>query len=490
MYIRLLSTTLLLLTTACAGARQSADTASPSRSTGDYRQCDEQTPCAAAEVCTFGLCLSQCGDSGEACTEGAVCVDGACTDACGPTVACDPGFSCIEGSCSTDPCAHPDFWPLSIASESLPFVVHFRHEAERDEAEFTRSMVELAWDLETRVMGFDAPHLDGGLCGPDDRFDVFVWRTWRGGVSDVIAENDTTETDDRINYLIVDPWGPYGGDALDATVAHELNHAMHAVFDWNESGIFFEMSAQFVEDQVHDDDNAWKEYLADFQQNPEWSIAYYDDYETFYMYGSALYLFYLRDGVFADPGAPPAIDDATFLAQVWRASANPAGENEPDFVDALGPLLGEHGLTFEQSVVEFSAWRWFTGARDDGHHFEEGASLPESASVRTSAMSGLGELAVAEGPMEYGASYVELTPPSECAARVAVRSEAPIRFAVQWIDASGAVSQQMLGDAFTVEGPGVVVVTGLPADPSAFDPDLFDPTRHPFVVEVASGCAL
>ena len=56
----------------------------------------------------------------------------------------------------------------------------------------------------------------------DGALDVFLWRGHVECYVDVLAENPATLYDDRTAYLVVDPWGPYGGPILDTTVAHAL----------------------------------------------------------------------------------------------------------------------------------------------------------------------------------------------------------------------------------------------------------------------------
>lgn len=304
-----------------------------------YVDCGEATPCPGANECVLGLCIPRCGD-GPACVEGDVCQDdGTCTNACDEAHPCTQAFTCMEGACAADPCGHPAFWPHRLESAELPIVIHYRDELERAAAEESLAAVENSWKVETEMLGFTAPYLDDGLCGPDDRFDGFVWRSYRGGVSNVIAENDATAWDDRINYLIVDPWGPYGGPVLAATVAHELNHAMQAVDDWNETAIFFEMTAQFIEDQVYDDANGWIDLLADYQSHPEWSFDYNDDYETLYFYGSALYLFYLREGVGCGGASRlrPAANSAR-SSEIWARSDSRAGAWAALSLPAVGAI--------------------------------------------------------------------------------------------------------------------------------------------------------
>lgn len=448
----------------------------PAEEAATYLACSDAAVCPTDQGCVYGLCVPRCSDDdGPTCVEGEVCQDdGMCANACDDAHPCTQAFTCMDGACAADPCGHPEFWPHSLESADLPVIVHYRDELERDEAQRSLDAVERSWDLETSMLGFRPPLLDGGLCGPDERFDGYIWRSYRGGVSNVITENSETPWDDRINYLIVDPWGPYGGAVLEATVAHELNHAMQAADDWNETAIFFEMSAQFIEDQVYDDANGWIDLLYDYQAHPEWSFDYNDDYETLFFYGSALYLFYLREGVFAG--------DASFLSEVWLRCRNPAGENEPDMADSLDAVLRERGgSSYEASLLGFARWRWAPRGLDGTDGFEETDLLPENARVPLVATLRADDAPVESTVMVLGSRYISVGRSAPGQGQVLLRfdGDPTVRWVVQTTnglapDEDGAplvlaagTTQVELGTADT----RTIVVTALPLTDAGYDPE-------------------
>lgn len=315
------------------------------------------------------------------------------------------GLACRGGPIprGTDPCASLDPWPLAVASETHPFTVHHRP-GEDEMAARVAALLDRSWAVEVDELGFRPPLPDAGRCGEDDDFDVFLWDGLRVAYADVIAENEATPHDDWFSYLVVDPWGPYGGDILDSTVAHEFNHACQASDDWWDLPIAFEMTSVFVEDEVFDDDNDYVTHLDAFQSRPHWSLDHDDGYATWYMYGSGLYLTFLRDRYFAGSGA--------FAADLWAAMRNPAGTNEPDLEDAVDVVLGAAaGVDFLDSAVEFAIWRWYVGDRDDGAHFEEGSEWPRDAAV---AVAGAASTAALPAELEVsvmslGTAYVDLS---------------------------------------------------------------------------------
>src|SRR5262249_30104102 len=153
----------------------------------------------------------------------------------------------------TVPCKAPGYWPRAIRSDRHPALIHYRTAGEEAAARQVLGYLDHAWDVEVGALGFRPPLADAGACGPDGAFDVFLWRGHEECYVDVTGENAATPYDDRTSFLVVDPWGPYGGAILDTTVAHELNHAMQAADDWSDTAIVYEMTAVFVEDLVYDD---------------------------------------------------------------------------------------------------------------------------------------------------------------------------------------------------------------------------------------------
>ncbi len=465
--------TLALVVTACAASP--APRTTPEGGEG-YRVCDADAACGARGECVLGLCQPRCGE-GPACREAEACWDGECRAACDDAHACRPGYRCgapgDDGAraCAYDPCGNLALFPLSLRSASLPILVHYRDAIEASAAREALAATEEAWRVETGAMGWDPPVSDGGRCGPDGALDVFVWRTFRGCVSDVVGEVPETPHDDRANHLIVDPWGPYGGEHLRATVAHELSHALQAAHDWNEVPIAFEMGAQFVESLFAPDEPTWVSYFDDYQSHADWAFDHDDGYETWFMYGSALYLHFLRERVMPEPMRD------RFLAEVWRRCRSVAGENEPDYLDALASVLEEHaGISLEESLARFARARYYTGARHDGH-FSFGARMGDGASVPVRDLDETGSLEPVEGPELLGVHYVRVRGAGE-SVRVTLRGDSQVRFRVEAIPGRGSEGdgETLAVDAGDLEvplvaGERVLAILALPRDDAAWDPD-------------------
>lgn len=398
-------------------------------------------------------------------------------------------------------CGRADFneqFPYSIRSTTLPVLVHYYKETELGIAQQVLAFTEKGWDYHVNRLGMRAAIKDDGECGPDDSFDVFVWKGHRSCLVNVLSGEPTTAWDDRRGYMVVDPWGPYGGPELEETVVHEMAHASQAADDWFESPITFEMSAVFT-DQVYAD-RYIKTYFDDFQSHPDWALDRDDKYETWYLYGSSMYLLYLKDRFFAG--------DPKFVSRMWFESRNPPGAeqdqklNEPDFVDALDKLLMEKArVGFLDTVPEFSRWRYYTGDHvDDGHfrHFKNGLENLKAAKLALAAQAeaSVGKISISDNaPMMIGASYVELSVGASTPPTVYVSIEAPAdprrRFIVQAVPgltsgSDGEILDLSAGSKelkFSADKKRTLIVTVMPT--GSYDPDLRDEERYPFSIVVA-----
>ncbi len=241
------------------------------------------------------------------------------------------------------PIAHPERWPFSLRSTVRPARVHWREPGEAAMAREVLRLVEAAWALNVDELGFRPPPPDGGTIGPDEAFDVFLDRGAEECAVDVRAEIPATARDDWTAFMVVDPWGPYGGEALPATLAHELNHACQAADDWSDLAAAYEMTATWVEQLAAG--GRWpKGVLEDLQARPGWAFDHDDGYETWSMYGGGLFL----EFVVARHGG-----DRRLVAEVWERLRGPTHlEGALDLV-----LRRRGGAGLDEAALAFAAWR-------------------------------------------------------------------------------------------------------------------------------------
>jgi hypothetical protein len=240
-------------------------------------------------------------------------------------------------------CDQPDAFSRVIHSATLPIDVHFAKASDAPEVRAALATLEEAWPQEL-ALGFRAAPDDGGACGEDGRFDVFAWRGLDEMYVDLI--DYTQPSAPYATYMVIDPWGSYGGDELRSTMYHELNHTMQGADDWDEPAIVFEATAQMIEVIFAPETDTFSYTVPDFQAFPEWSIDHDDGYETWFMYGAALFFIYLSEERFHD--------DA-YLGEMWDRSSG-----SDTFEDALDFMLGQLDppSTFEEEVVAFAKWRY------------------------------------------------------------------------------------------------------------------------------------
>jgi len=353
------------------------------------------------------------------------------------------------------PCAHLGQWPESLMSQSHPYSVHYPA-GEMATAQTVVATMDRAWSYEVVQLGFTPPPGDGGDCGPDDRLDVFLWPGQEITYVEQLGEILSTPHEDATVFMVVDPWA--ADIDLAEVIHHELNHACHAGDDWWEPVTVFEMSATYVESLTPGGSGAWAFVVDDFQAEPTWSLDRDDEYATWYMYGAALYLRFLEQRYFGG--------DPRFVADMWRSSRNPPGDNEPDWIDALDQLLRDGGnTTFVESVVEFARWRWFTGTRADAQHLTDGADYAEvPTALELDAQTDRGTVE----PMVLGSAYVTIRGAANATARVRVNGGNGVTWSVQSVDGD-TFSTGSFDVPLGASGAQTLVITALPR--GTHDPD-------------------
>lgn len=394
------------------------------------------------------------------------------------------------------PCDYPSYWPYSAASSRFPFLVHYRTPDELAIARQIINYLDTAWQRQIVEQGFTAPPSDSGMCGPDDRFDVFIRRGLNSCKVDIVTEEFVTPWGGRASYMQLDPWGDYGGVYLQQTIAHEFNHATHAANDWYDLPIAFEMSAYYVE-QFYDGPVDVR-YIKDFQMHPDWGLLRNDNYETWYMYGSALYLHFLRDFYFNGK------DD--FLPGLWVSMRNTPDlyVNEPNFVDAVNQSLKPLGFTFLDSVVTFARWRYYAGNHDDGAHFSGLPPMAQKVTFSQETTLPMEQITlkplthqINPAPIMLGSAYLEVKRDNAAQAAFQLSLDVPFDSSVKWVvqavpggvgGSDGELVDLSSGTATVTFAPGggrTLVLTVLPATASDFDPNQQTEVRYPIAVKVA-----
>lgn len=330
------------------------------------------------------------------------------------------------------PCESPALWPNGVRSADVALEVRYPDSLDEARARDVLTLLEDDWAIEAGAMGFRAPIAVPGCGDDDDAVDVFLWPGLDEGYVEGIAAIEATPHDDWSTIMVLDPDGPYGGDALPTTLAHELNHMMQAADDWDETIAVLEATATFVELAVVGDEDVRETVRADVQAHPDWAFDHDDGYETWAMYGSELYLETLTG----------LDDDPALLGDLWLAMRNTGAADEPDWADAVRAVMAPR--TLDDTFVQYAIDRF--------------AITPGPAIAATASPA---DASVALGTLDpYGMAYVTLT------------GTGTATLAVDGLGAELDVRIVGLPDGATITGPvtlprtlAIVVVPVAPYDP-------------------------
>lgn len=328
-----------------------------------------------------------------------------------------------------------------VDSAIYPIRVHYRQNGDQARAlNLVLPAAEQSWAVEVDQMGWPAPPPDAGV-GGDDRYDLYLTDETSGGAFCAGDGPDVTPGDHWYSvpsYIALDEQS-ISDDEMMFFVAHEFNHALQYTIDAREAEFFvWESTAEAIASLVDDTSELYYEEIWDFNGLPFASILFdagsseitdygdFDDYE----YGGIVFASFLEERY--------GTGDGTTLLQLWDDLAQPTGQQEPDFVDALARV---HPSAPSAAAVytEFAVWRMFAASADDGAHFVEGAEWDERAIVQTEADL---DLAAADGatlepraePYELGTSYwrVALGQGTDDALHAELAGEGGVQWGLVW----------------------------------------------------------
>ena len=180
----------------------------------------------------------------------------------------EPRLETREQPAAVLPWKQPAKWPYNVSSPRI--VVHYQQPGDVAMAQSVLADVEDAWTKQIVQRGSRAPLDDGGLAGPDGRFDVYLARGTNELYVAAVAANPATPYNDYSTAMGLDPWGTYGGAEMRANVFHEFRHATQGADDWYEHIWFFEAEATMWETAYHGYARL-AEVWADVQAHPEWT---------------------------------------------------------------------------------------------------------------------------------------------------------------------------------------------------------------------------
>lgn len=304
----------------------------------------------------------------------------------------------------------PELTHFVESDGDFPVRVSFADASLQDKADQVLAAVALSYAKQVQEWGFWPPIVEAGMAP----FRVYLMDA--GGAAGYTApylDNDATPHNDAFTYIVIDP--KLEGMHLDATVAHEFNHACQLAMDAGELRSFMENTASYIEVPVIPSSIPLAAAMFPyFQSQPFRPLEYRlsvssDGYE----YGGALWPMFLTHHY---GGGDPA-----WLRRVWEGSVQEGLTNEPDYFDALDAVLVEDGFADTTGVQDaaraFARYRFFVGDYADGYHLPSaqhwgGAEVWVTAQWTSKQLPALdrGPFEASTKPQPNGCNYVTMTP--------------------------------------------------------------------------------
>lgn len=250
-----------------------------------------------------------------------------------------------------------------------------------------------------QALGYLNPPSDGAL-GGDSKFDVYFEEMDLYGYAQPESPGPNPWPD-FTSHLVLhrnfigfppnnDPEGPVAG-AAKATAAHEFHHSVQFAYDIGEPGWFMELDATYYEDIAFDQVNDNYNYLGAFMSQPQVSLMD----ESIHMYASFIWGMYLAEKF-----------DTSLMRAIWDGSRFGSL-----FTVMTDTLSARYGWSVDSAFADFVTWNYCTNTRDDGLHYQEGASYGLASIARQHVVGANVPLQAAPvSPQGYGSAYIRFVP--------------------------------------------------------------------------------
>ncbi|NIM19538.1 MAG: T9SS type A sorting domain-containing protein [Candidatus Latescibacteria bacterium] len=280
--------------------------------------------------------------------------------------------------------ARPPYGP--IISDSDHFRVHYSDNQLDGYAQDILSAAEKAYRVLIDTLGYFSPPPDTG--GGDSRTDIYVRS------SAVFPYLGETQPESWIAAPFPNSYTSYiqltdtmGTDLLLTTTVHEFFHVIQIGYDALENVSFLEMISVWSEDRVYDDINAYLRHLPKFFSSPEKALFGHT-------YSNVVWAIYLAENFGSD-----------VIRDILETCGSTAGNN---IRPATESVLAGLGTDLASEISTFTLWNFFTGARDNGQCYEEGASYPLVSIERTVECLPLFDYTTLHKPGTLGCNYFEI----------------------------------------------------------------------------------
>jgi len=270
------------------------------------------------------------------------------------------------------------------------------------------AIFDYCWTFQADSLGYLPPASDGGWGGGPE-YDVFIqsqgtdplafgYTTW----DDSTRVNPTSNPPRYWAYTVIDNEFLYyrtkGMDALRATAAHELQHAIHlgGYGLWDERDeYFYELSAGWMEGvnfpSIHD--------------------YYYDVADYFrYFHGFSFYYFPINPSDPGFVGSERGIWGQFLTARFGRDVIKDIWEREATerLIPSINDALIARGSDFATEFTLFTYWNYYTADRADPvHYYPEGSHYPRFVPGAVAPYSSGGNAYIADQPKAFSSNFYE-----------------------------------------------------------------------------------
>ena len=250
--------------------------------------------------------------------------------------------------------------------------------------------------------GFLLPPSDG-VQGGDSLYDVYFSDISSYGY--MIPEGEGPEPwNDAPSYLVLhhtflgfppndDPQGNVAGTAK-AVCSHEFHHAVQMAYDRDETLWFVEMDAVHMEEVIFPQVNDNFVYLPEFFNNPGRSLTTTTSQHLYSVFPFGLYI--------------EKRHDSTLFRRAWEGALY-GGKVFEALADTL---FAQTGWTMDSALAEFWLWNYFTGARDDGQHYDDALIYQQIVISAGHSVLPVDTIVASCSPQGYAACYVKFVRPS------------------------------------------------------------------------------
>jgi hypothetical protein len=265
---------------------------------------------------------------------------------------------------------------------------------------------EYCWDMELGTYGFNQPpsdENDGDGGGGSAHYDIYVQAlTGVYGYCQGSYYVPGTPLNDATSFVVID--NDYTGFGysdrtlpMKVTVAHEFNHACQYAHDVDEPTWYKECTAVWIEDEIYDDINDYRQYLSSWFNSPHQSLEF-EDVSGLRIYGSCVWNMFLTEYV-----------DPMIVPEIWVEC-----ESSGTTYSRMNIVLNRYGIDLAEAFRVFGIWNWFTASRDDRNHYEEGQyfqMVPNTMTYGMFPISG-GTPFASRLPDHMGTNYVAFNNPA------------------------------------------------------------------------------